>query len=404
LEDGCYIHNGELIGCMKATVFECDREWFFQLTTPLNEHGANYISAEGIVPIDQEYHDCFEMESGCDFCLTFHDATYAYGLLTVESEVSSRCGGQSTVDHKTDDFTARGAECGVPGYFAAPCPSRADRDYYSPISASTVDEIMSTTDEFESLFLEENGCLFIRNNRNGEYGVMFCPSVLMDSCGGAAIFTSSAGILFNEGLIDGESMKQCAEFSSGTKFCVQPQMDTDYSSFVSGEVRITIENRSNSEVFYDYDLEVYFEYPPCGESHLSCFADDFDSLPSPIDFTSDWLSALLSLLLSSGSSQEFSVSSWFQASSSDFSAFSPIADSPSSADSVRHHRSPSSRSSRGSSSSHSSHTNTTAIVLGTLTSVFALVAMIVAVALVILRRRSRKSEGGDLYDLMVQNE
>ena len=54
------------------------------------------------------------------------------------------------------------------------------------------------------------------------------------------------------------------EFSSGTKFCVQPQMDTDYSSFVSGEVRITIENRSNSEVFYDYDLEVYFEYPPCG--------------------------------------------------------------------------------------------------------------------------------------------
>ena len=136
------------------------------MTTPLNEHGANYISAEGIVPIDQEYHDCFEMgmvscflvlssngnttESGCDFCLTFHDATYAYGLLTVESEVSSRCGGQSTVDHKTDDFTARGAECGVPGYFAAPCPSRADRDYYSPISASTVDEIMSTTDEFES--------------------------------------------------------------------------------------------------------------------------------------------------------------------------------------------------------------------------------------------------------------
>mmetsp|Transcript_23175 Transcript_23175/g.29567 ORF Transcript_23175/g.29567 Transcript_23175/m.29567 type:complete len:183 (-) Transcript_23175:26-574(-) len=145
VEDGCYYMNGEKFGCMKATVYTCDHEWFFQLTTPMTrEHGGTFIIADGIIPIDRDYYNCFEMENTCNFCLTFYDAVLSDdGILTTQSSITTQCEGREAVTYDLEEFRASGPPCGAPNYFYLPCPTRMLRDYYSPISASRVDELFS---------------------------------------------------------------------------------------------------------------------------------------------------------------------------------------------------------------------------------------------------------------------
>jgi len=414
--------DGQQLGCMKATVFECDREWFFQMTSPIGSSG-HHIIADGIVPFDMDYHNCFTMplDTGCDFCLNFYDGSFEDGILRVQSQIETKCGNFAPTTYPVGEFTASGPPCGSDDYFYLPCPTTINRDYYATASSHTIEDAFNTMSNYEEMFYEDNSCVFMRNllNNGEELGPIFCPSLLLNTCtdDSNAIFTSSVGLTFRApfsmvGMNAPE--KICIGMGGDKSMCFAArdfvyediffdEYSTESLSFVAS---FTIEDNRGTVYFQMTLSDIEYSYPYCGESHLTCFDADV----SHIEFTSDWWSELLSQL--------FSVSSWsantsflFPTSlwktSAQSSRISPTTwGSPISWNSPSSRHSPSSHKSGHSHSSHSNN-NVTGIVLGSVSGVCVLIAVVVIFAAVVIHKKrnsNTKQQDDNVYDLMVNDE